>query len=222
MRLLTLIFLFCFYGHCFSQTKPISVAVGLNYRFYPLDIEDAGYNNVTSKGLPPDDLFFWKSLNLFGEAGLPLKKNWQISFSSYFRYNHMNWEEGENLQNLSSGKRKEKKNFKCDLFLNGEKLFQVSKKKKHFITTGIGLGITNINSRFDITLQDTLENGSTTSPKRYKGNITHFGPKVDIGYLANKLKFTLTIFVVEGPDLNNLTSLWPGLSVSYLFKRNKK
>ena len=86
-----------------------------------------------------------------------------------------------------------------------------------------GVGFTNINSQFDITLTDSL--ASIPYPSHhYHGTLFHFGPRVSLGYQYNKLKASLDAYVIEDPLKTDLTSLWIGVTINYemLLKKKKR
>jgi hypothetical protein len=86
-----------------------------------------------------------------------------------------------------------------------------------------GIGFININTRYDVVLRDTLENGYVTPGKRYQGRFVYFGPRISLGYQYKKIKASLDAFVIEDPALTNLTSLWIGATISYeMILRKKK
>jgi len=194
---------------------------GLDYRQYPIDIEDVSEGPYHSNGAPSDSRL-WQVLSIHGAYGFRLEKKWSLSICLYARYNHMHWLQGYNYINPSN-ERKEKKNFKYDVFFDLEKKLQLRKNKEQFLFGKMGIGITNINTRFDISLQDTLLSGPTAL-KRYKGTYSHLTPRVSLGYQYKRIKASLDSYIIEGPDLTNLTSLWLGATLSYEipFKAGKK
>jgi hypothetical protein len=52
----------------------------------------------------------------------------------------------------------------------------------------------------------------------------HFGPRLSLGYEYKKIKASLNAFIIEDPELTNLTSLWIGATIGYemLLKKKKK
>jgi hypothetical protein len=56
-------------------------------------------------------------------------------------------------------------------------------------------------------LQDTLENGTITSNKHYQGTFSHVGPRLGVCYQYEKIKVLLNAYIIEGPDLTNLTAV---------------
>jgi hypothetical protein len=186
---------------------------GLDYRQYPIDIENVPRGSISAKGLP-DNSRFWKIISLHGRIGFNLNNNWYIGSTFYLRYNHLHWLQGKNLTNPSVGNRKEKKNFKYDWFVDIEKRVQLKKNTENYFIALVGLGFTNLNSRFNVFLQDTLQNG-TTSGRLYSGTYKNFGPRISIGYQNKKINTSIDSYIIEGPDLNNLIALWIGLSVRY-------
>lgn len=201
---------------------------GIDYRLYPIDIENVPAGPLpANKGLPQDDSKFWKVMSLHGKYGLRFEKNWLLSTTLYGRYNLLHREENINYSSPSptvleppQQRVKEKKNLKFDFFIDIEK--RLNLKKENFFFASVGLGFTNINSGFDITLTDSVES-IPFDTRHYKGMLLHFGPRVSFGYQHKKIKASLDTYLIEGPDLNNLTSLWLGASISYeLFLKRKK
>ncbi len=203
-----------------SQKKACFLSFGLDYRGYPIDIEDVPRGGYSSNGLL-DDSKFWQVTSLYGRAGIKLDKNFYLSFASYARYNHLTWLQGDNIASTVTYKRREKKNLKFDAFLDIEKKMPLKKNKERYFVALAGIGFTNINTRFDVFLQDTLPSGPTQD-RRYQGNFLHFTPRVSLGYQYEKIKLTIDIYFIEGPDLTNLTSLWIGGTVSYEIALKKK
>lgn len=184
------------------------LSFGLDYRQYPIDIEDVPRGGYSSNAVS-SDFRFWQVLSFHSRVGIKLEENWQLSLAGYTRYNHLTWLQGENLAAPITYKRKEKKNIKYDIFLDIEKKLRLKKnKERYFIAIG-GIGFTNINTRFDVFLQDTLPSGPTQG-HRYQGTFLHFGPRISLGYQYEKIKATIDTYFIEGPDLTNLTSLWIG------------
>ncbi len=217
--------------HFFSASaqKKSFVEFGIDYRQYPIDIEDVRGGGQTGGGLmlPSDkDERFWQTFSLSGKWGLLAKKNWLFSFSTSTRYNYLHRTQNHNTYyngqyNVTTKTRNAKFNFKYDLFFNIEKKIKLNKQS--FILAEAGVGFTNINSKFDVTLTDSLEHQAML-PVRYHGTLRQFGPKFSLGYQYKKFKAMITAFVIEDPDLNNLTSLWIGGGLSYemLLKKRKK
>ena len=223
MKTTVLLFFFVTTSIVYGQKKSHFLSFGLDYRGYPIDIEDVPRGGYSSNGLP-DDSKFWQVTNLYGRVGIKLEKNFYLSLASYTRYNHLTWLQGDNLASPVTYKRKEKKNFKFDAFLDIEKKMPLKKNKERYFVALAGIGFTNINTRFDVFLQDTLPSGPTQG-RRYQGNFLHFTPRVSLGYQYEKIKLTIDTYFIEGPDLTNLTSLWIGGTVSYeiaLKKKNKQ
>ncbi len=203
--------------------KELIFSFGLGYRQYPIDIEDVSRGPLPKDGgLPSNDNKFWQSWSIHGSAGRAMKKNWIVSASIYSRYNLLHRTKGINInttpftQNVSV-----KKNFKYDFFLDIEKKFSIKKNKERYLFTIIGLGFTNINSKFDITLTDTTDTGPFPS-RHYQGTLLHFGPRINLGYQYNKIKFSIDAYIIENPTLTNLTSLWIGGSLGYELPLKRK
>jgi hypothetical protein len=214
-----------------SQKTTPFFSFGLDYRQYPIDIEDVprgplpGYN-----GLPSDDYRFWKVISIHSRYGLRLEKNWLLSASFYGRYNLLHRLEGVNyfspdptVLEPSPKKVKERKNLKFDFFIDVEKKIKLKKNKEIYLFALAGIGFTNINSRFDIILTDSVESIPFES-HHYKGTLLHFGPRISLGYQYKKIKASLDAYMIEGADLANLTALWTGATISYemLLKKKKK
>ena len=134
----------------------------------------------------------------------------------------MNWLQGYSYVNPPVD-RTEKKNFKYDAFLDIEKKVQIKKDSEKYLFVLAGIGFTNINTHFDVFLQDTLPTGPVEG-KRYVGSFFRFSPHLSIGYQYEKIKASLDSYIIEGPDRTNLTSLWLGATISYEInlKRKKK
>lgn len=210
----------------YSQEKKQSpyILFGIDYRQYPIDIEDVPRGPLPAdRGLPDDDGRFWQAFSLNSSYGINFKKNWALSATIYARYNLLHRLEGIHYPNPSFNNIKEKKNFKFDFFIDIEKKIQLKKDKERYIFALAGIGFTNINSEFDITLTDTTETGPFP-PQRYNGTLLHFDPRIGMGYQYEKVRASVNAFIIEDPTLANLTSLWLGASVSYelKLKRNKK
>lgn len=205
------------------------LAFGLDYRQYPIDVENVPRGPLPGyKGLPSDDGKFWKVISIHGRYGLRFEKNWFLSASFFGRYNLLHRLEGINyfspyptVLEPSPKKVKEKKNLKFDFFLDVEKKIKFKKSKEIYLFALAGIGFTNINSRFDIILTDSIESIPLNS-HHYYGTLLHFGPRLSLGYQFKKIKTSLDAYVIEGPDLTNLTSLWLGATISYEMMLRKK
>jgi hypothetical protein len=212
--------------NCQLQNKSYSFSTGLDYRQLPIDIEDVPRGPGNNSDGDFYDLDFWCTFSVHARLGINLKKNWQLSAASYARYNHFHWSErstdvpsAEEIQ--YSG---ERKNFKYDIFLDAEKKIRLKKTKERYLFFLAGIGLTNLNTRYDVLFEKvTLPNG-TIPEKRFEGTLLRFSPRVSLGYQYEKIKFSLDAYIVEGPDLNNLTSLWTGATISYemLLRKKKK
>jgi hypothetical protein len=196
----------------FGQSGNSFTHFGMDYRQYPIDIENVPEGPYHSNG-SPSDMKFWKVFSIHGAYGLRLEKNWNMSLCINARYNHLHWRQGYNYVNPPRD-RKERKNFKCDVFLDFEKKVRLKKNKEQFFFGIAGIGVTNINTKFDISLQDTLSTGPI-AVKHYEGTYAHLSPRISLGYQHKKIKGSLDAYIIEGPDLTNLTSLWLGATLSY-------
>lgn len=207
----------------YGQAKSSFFSFGIDFRQYPIDIENQPRGALPgSKGLPSDDSRFWNVLSVHGSFGFRTENKWLMSFTCYTRYNLLHRKEGINLTELSKRKPAEMKNFKYDIFLDVEKKLNVKKSKVRYFFVLAGIGFTNIITRFDIILTDTTENGPLP-PHHYKGSFFHFTPRISIGYQFEKIKASLDAYIIEGPDRTGLTSLWSGATICYeLYFRRKK
>lgn len=226
MKITALIFFLLMTTLLFGQAKRSNMffGAGIDYRQYPIDIEDAPPGPLPhDEGPPLDDLKIWQVFSIHGRSGLQLKKNWFVSISLYTRYNLLHRIQAINIANPYPENVKVKKNFKYDLFLDVEKKFLLKRNEERYFFVMAGLGITNLNSRFDITLTDSTEYGPFP-PHHYSGTLLHFSPRLSIGYQYGKMKISLDSYIIEDPALTNLTSLWLGTTISYesLLKRKKK
>ena len=220
MKSITNILIFLlFFLTASAQKKTNIISFGIDYRDYPIDIENVPRGgSSTSNGLPFDDSKFWKVVSLHGNFGIISKTNWLFSTSLYGRYNYLHRTEGIDISSTPYiGKSKSKKNFKFDFFVNIEKKFKIQKDKERYFFTALGIGFTNINSRFDVTLTDTADSRPFPS-HHYAGTLLHFGTRISLGYQYEKIKFSLNTYLIEGPDLTNLSSLWVGATISYEIK----
>jgi hypothetical protein len=212
-----------------AQNNITFFELGLNYRQDPLDIEDV----PRGPSLPSGQSGFYgsrfcKVLSLSSNLGVQTNNLFGFSVSAFTRYNHLYWLQGRNfnyydIHDPEYDNRKEKKNFKYDIFLNAEKKFRLKKSKERFLFASGGIGFTNLNTKYDVMLQDTFPSGPGEK-YNYKGTLLHLSPRFSLGYQFEKLKASIDAFVVEGPDLTNLTSLWLGATIRYemKFKKRKK
>jgi hypothetical protein len=203
-----------------AQTSNTFFSFGIDYRQYPIDIEDVQRGGYSSNAMPREGNF-WNTSSICSRYGLNFKENLSISLASYIRYNHNHFLQGVNLATPQQEKIKEKKKIKFDFFLDVEKKFSLKKGKNRFLTALAGIGFTNINTGYDIFLQDTLPSGPIQG-YQYTGNYLRFGPRINLGYQYERLKFSIDTYVIEGPDLTNLTSLWFGASLCYEIPIGKK
>lgn len=208
--------LICF--HSFGQKKAIVSSVGVDYRQTPTDIENVPRGAYSSNG----DFYgrkFWEVPSLYLKTGLQQNRNWLFSVSSYFRYNHMNWTSGHTTDTVYPYGQKERKNFKFDIIVDAEKKVRFKNSKGNLFFVG-GIGVININTGYDITLQDSTLNG-LGDPRHYKGTLMRLAPRISVGYQYKPVKFSVDCYLVEGPDLTGLASLWIGACLSYEFYLRK-
>lgn len=184
---------------------------GVNYRFFPIDIENVPRGGYSSNGLPKNEKF-WKTLSVQGEVGTGISTHWNLNLQVVARYNHLHWLQGENLTTQSPDKRPEKKNLKMDLVLLIERQFPLKKNTEHALFTAFGLGLTNINTRYSVFLQDTIASGPTQG-NLYEGEFTHFGPFFRVGYQYKSIRISFDTNFIEGPDRTNLTAIWMGVGI---------
>jgi hypothetical protein len=205
-----------------NSQKPVSFfSFGLDYRQYPIDIENVPRGQLPRpKGLPSYNLQFWKIPSVHSQFGALLKKNWVLTGTLYSRYNLLNRTQNVNYSRPPE-KVKRRNNFKYDFFLDIEKKLRIKKDKEKYFLASAGIGFTNINSKFDVTLIDTTAYGNYGSI-RYHGTMFHFGPRISLGYQYKKLKITLNAYIIEDPELTNLNSLWTGATISYVMILRKK
>jgi len=197
------------------------LAVGIEYRQLPIDIENLPANGSSSGNDIFYGLDFWRCLSLKSSIGTNLKNDWRLSIINYIRYNHLHWlelpEDGiAELQNLD-----EKKNLKFDLFLTFEKRKQLKKDKENYILASAGVGLSNINTRYNVYFKDTLPSG-TIYEERFRGTFLRFTPRFGFGIQLQHVMLSLNAIIIEGPDLNDLTSLWMGGNISYEIQFKKK
>ncbi|MEZ5034670.1 MAG: hypothetical protein R2796_06750 [Chitinophagaceae bacterium] len=211
-----------------AQKRNTFFSFGVDYRIYPIEIENIPRGpQPEDNGLPSDDRKFWQAISIFGSYGIGIKQNWCISASIYGRYNLLHRTENINYISpsptvLKPSKQnfKTRKNIKFDFFIDVEK--KIKKKKnieKNFFII-VGLGFTNINSKYDIVLTDSVESVAFDS-RHYKGSMLHFGPRINIGYQFKKIKASLVGYLIEDPKHKHLTTLWPGISLCYELKNKK-
>ena len=197
------------------------LSLGLEYRQLPIDIESSPRNGSTSGNGVFYGLDFWRALNLKLGLGIDLKKNWRVSLINYIRYNHLHWlelpEDGvAEFQNLD-----EKKNFKYDVFIDLEKKKRLSIKKEHYLFISVGVGLANLNTRYNVYFKDTLPSGAIYE-ERFQGTFLRFTPRINLGFQFHNITASLNAIVIEGPDLADLTSLWIGANISYELRLNRK
>lgn len=225
MRILLLISFFVS-KICFCQNTFIEA--GLDYRIYPIDVEDAPngplpsstYGSLTGDG-------FWKTISIHGRWGILTKNYWAFSFSTYIRYNHNHYKEEPYYivaptvlgtdQNTP-----DKSKLKFDFFFDIEKKVRTRKTSKNYLFLLGGIGFTNVNSGTNFPYLRGVFTGSP-QPARYKGSFLHIGPRFSLGYQYKRIKSSIDIYIIEDPGLTNYTSLWFGASLSYeLMLKSKK
>jgi hypothetical protein len=198
------------------KTSRYFISAGINYRDYPVDIENAPRGPLPRS----EDGFygsaFWQTASLQAGAGKNLGKNWQVSLTGHIRYNHFHWLELPWEGLVSSQDLKEKKSFKYDLLLECEKGFLLKQKKGKYIIASFGLGAVNMNTRYDITLRGVTPSGAMYE-QDFNGTFLRLSPKISVGYQYKKVKVTIDAMVVEGAQLANYTALWPGITLRYEF-----
>ncbi len=218
-----ILFLFITLASSGQKGKPgWFVGGGLDYRMYPIDVEDVPRGPLPrDNSLPGSDTKFWRPVSLHTRFGWQTAGSWLFSLSAYGRYNQFHRIEGINYANLYPQNLRTKKNFKSDIFLDIEKKIGAGKKtgKNFFVLAGLGL--TNINSRWDVVLTDTSASGSPFTV-HYKGTFLHFGPRLSLGYQHKGFKISLDGYMIEDRKRANLTALWCGATVSYEIALKKK
>lgn len=204
-----------------AQSKQDFISFGLDYRIFPIDIEDVPSGPLPAdKGLPDDDSKFWQAISVHTRYGIRLKRNWSLSLSFYTRYNLLHRLEGINVDKPYPGNIRKKRSFKYDCFVDMERKFRLKKNDRSFFILA-GAGITNMNSRFDITLTDYRDSGPFP-PRRYKGTFLHFSPRLSLGYQYQKMRGSFDTYFIEGSTRNNLAALWFGGTISYELQLKKK
>jgi hypothetical protein len=195
-----------------AQSRLPFLEFGLSNRQDPIDIEDVPRGAISFNGGFYSSEF-WKVNNLNLRIGIEWQHLWSLSLAGYGRYNHLQWKGGDNLT-IPDYKRQDVKNFKYDLFLDLERTFKFKKHKNQNLFSLVGIGVTNLNTHYDVFIRDTLPTG-LTGGRHFEGDVTHFGPRLSLGYQYQKIKFSLDAFVIEGSSLTGLTSLWLGASLNY-------
>jgi hypothetical protein len=204
-----------------SKKSNYVLSLGLEYRQLPVDIEDLPGGGNSSGNDVFYGLDFWRSLSIQSRAGINLRNNWQASIISYIRYNHLHWlelpEDGiAELQDL-----KEKRNLKYDLFFAFEKRKLLKKNKEKYLFVSTGIGLSNLNTRYNVYFKDTLASGAIYE-EWFKGTFLRFTPRVGLGFQFQNLIVSINGIVIEGPDLMNLTSLWLGINIAYEIRLKAK
>lgn len=204
-----------------AQNKQGFISFGLDYRIFPIDIEDVPNGPLPADmGLPDDDSKFWQAISVHARYGIHLKRNWSLSLSFYTRYNLLHRLEGINVDKPYPGNIRKKKTFKYDAFIDLEKKIRLRKFDQSFFILA-GAGFTNMNSRYDITLTDYTDSWPFL-PRRYKGTFLRFTPRLSLGYQYQKMRGSLDTYLIEGSTRNNLTALWFGGTISYEMQLRKK
>lgn len=202
-----------------AQRNSPFILMGVDYRQFPIDIENAPGGPYSGNGGFYADKF-WKVSSLVLGTGLSMKRNLDLSIITFTRYNHLHWLEGRNFASQSTQKRKEKKNFKLDVFFDLNKNISLRKSKKNYFIASLGIGLINLNTNYDVIIQDTFPGGPGMA-RHYKGSLTKLAPRISTGYRFRNFKIFMEAFITENPDLTNLTSLWLGGGLKYdLFLKN--
>jgi len=203
-----------------AQTNSPFILMGIDYRQYPIDIENAPRGPYNSNGGFYGDKF-WKTPSLLLGTGLSFKKNLALSLTTFTRYNHLYWLDGQNFASQNVKKRAERKNIKLDMFIDIDKSFRVKKSKNNFLFASLGIGVLNLNTKYNVVIQDTFPNGLGIA-RHYKGSLTKLAPRISTGYRFKNFKIFIEAFITENPDLTNLISLWLGGGLKYdLFLKNR-
>jgi hypothetical protein len=196
------------------------ISAGINYRQYPIDIEDVPLGGYHSNGEFYSSKF-WKTASLQAGVGKEFKKNWQLSLTLHGRYNHFYLLELPREGLMDTQHLKQRKNFKYDLFLEAEKGFHLKKKKQRYFLVSAGLGLINMNTRYNMTIPGIHPSG-TPYELHFEGTLFRVSPKISLGYQYKRIKAELDVIVIEGPDLTGLVSLWFGATARYEFPVRKK
>lgn len=202
-----------------AQKSRFIFRAGVEYRFFPIDIEDVPSGGYSSNSLP-DDEKFWKTPSIQLEAGTAITRNSTISFQLTGRYNHLHWLQGMNYVNPPY-ERAARKNLKLDLYAIIEQKFPLDKKGNQSLFSSLGFGFTNLNTKYSVFLQDTLPSGPTQG-KLYEGDFTHFGLQLRVGYQYKTLRFSYFAHLIEGPDRTGLASLWMGIGLAHEIRSQKE
>lgn len=220
-----------FFSFCaFSQNSHWLLSAGVDYRQYPIDIEDAplgGLPSSTYGDLTGDK--FWKTASIHVRACFRLTHNWQLSIVGYTRYNHNHFTEDPYQADgatttVYNENTLDKHKIKFDVFADIEKKIRLSKMQEKYLILLGGLGFTNINSGTNFQYLINGPVGTVPQPAIYKGSFLHFGPRCSIGYQYKRIRTTIDAYFIEDPELTNYTSLWLGAAFSYdlLLNRKKK
>jgi hypothetical protein len=213
-----------------SQKTEILTSFGIDYRTYPIDIEDAQQGPLpTSTYGELTGSAFWKVLSVHGKLGVKTKDNWLFSLSLYSRYNHNHFLDDPYIPNSPNSyyyneDTRAKNKIKFDVFVETEKKIRIKRNHEQYFTMLLGVGYTNLNSNTDITYLKNNVSGGTAQPTIYKGSFQQFCPKLSIGYQYKKIKGSIDSYFIEDPLLTNYTSIWLGATISYelvLKKRSK-
>lgn len=208
-----------------AQDKNILLTAGIVYKGHPFDIEDVPRGGNYSGG---GDFFgweFWDVWGLHAQVALPLNNNWILSTEGNIRYNHFHWTEGYNSYTSGTvayynADRSFKRNFKYDAFILAERIVDLNKKRNGHYFVNAGVGLINMNTRYNVTLQDTV-NGTPLGVEHYNGTLMRLSPKMSLGYQYKFLRFSVDGCITEDPSLMNLTSLWLGVTFGYQFNIRK-
>ena len=197
----------------YVQKKELLLDIGLDYRQHPIDIENVSRGGYSSNGGFYGSKF-WQTPSALINIGYPLNQHLIFSASGYIRYNHFHWPD-ELDYTLDVSRWEEIKNWKYDFFIQAEKRFLFRKKSTNLFAN-LGLGVVNMNTRYNFSIRATNSQGQDSL--HFNGTLTRIAPRVSVGYQYRKLRVSTDCYVIEGPQLINLASLWIGWTMSYELK----
>lgn len=209
-----------------AQQKQFFIGAGIDYRQDPIDIENVPRGpSLTENYGYLTHINFWKVLSIHARTGFQAKHNWAFSLALYARYNGNHYTEDPYVQSGGSvaafnehAPSVSKARF--DIFIDTEKKFRVRRGQEKFVFVMTGLGLTNINSGVNLSYRSNFSGALI----RYKGSYLHFGPRICMGYQYKAIKVSLEAYLTEDALKTNISSLWTGASISYMFdfKKRKK
>ncbi len=205
---------------CNGQIKPSKKAffIGINLRELPIEIENLSNGSDGSK-----DAFYhyasWRAWSLFLAYGFIEKNQLSISLQGCFRYNHLHYNKLSKGAGLVPRSPTGTKRLKSDLFIiANQKLRKLNKKINYSV--GLGIGFSNLNTKYDISFYDTVALTGIIHERNYSGTFRALTPKLELSAHCKRFNVVTEVqFLQNGDSRQHLNALWIGFTFAYNIRK---